>query len=47
MSWHSFLHALSVPGLRELPLAYGAIVLLQGGYLVWVLRGFRRRDSQR
>lgn len=47
MTWHSFLHALGVPGLRELPIAYGAIILLHGGYLAWVLRGFRKRDLPR
>lgn len=47
MTWHAFVHALGVPGLRELPLAYAAILLLQGGYCVWVLRGFRDVEKLR
>ena len=47
MTWHTFLHALWVPGLRELPIAYAVIVLLHGGYFGWVVRGFRKRDRMR
>ena len=47
MTFHAFAHALWVPGLRELPLAYAAIVLFHGGYCAWVLRGFRDVDKGR
>lgn len=45
MTWHSFLHAIHVDGLRDLPIAYAAVALLQGGYCAWVALGWRRRDD--
>lgn len=46
MTWHTFLHAFQVSGLRELPIAYGVILLLHGGYAAWVYRGFRKREPR-
>lgn len=45
MSFHTFLHAIHVDGLRDLPIAYAVVVLLQGGYFAWVVRGWRKRDD--
>ena len=47
MTPQSFFHAFGVSHLRELPIAYAVIVLLQGGYLVWAMLGFRKLDRTR
>ena len=45
MTWQSFLCAIHVSGLRDLPIAYGLVMLAQGGYLLWVVRRWKRRDD--
>ena len=47
MTWHSFLGAFRVSGLHDLPIAYAAVILAQGGYLLWIARGWTRRDDGR
>lgn len=47
MTWHSFLGAIHIPALRDLPLAYAAVLLLQGGYFAWVLRRWGKRNDVR
>ncbi len=47
MTWQSFLGAVHIPALRDLPIAYAAVMLMQGGYLLWVVRGWTRRDDGR
>lgn len=47
MTWHSFLHAIHVDGLRDLPIAYAVVMLVQGSYLLWIVRGWHRRDGVR
>ncbi|GAC1356672.1 MAG: hypothetical protein NVSMB3_03010 [Acidobacteriaceae bacterium] len=47
MTFHAFLQALGISGLRDLPIAYGAVALLQGGYFAWVVRGWHKRDDIR
>jgi hypothetical protein len=42
MTLHEFLGAIHVGALRDLPIAYGVVVLAQGGYFLWVLRGWMR-----
>lgn len=44
MTWHSFLNAIHVAGLRDLPIAYGMVILAQGSYLLWIVRGWRQRE---
>ncbi len=46
MTWHSFLGALHLPALRDLPIAYGVVLLAQGGYLLWIVRGWTRRSER-
>ncbi len=47
MTWQSFLGAIHIPALRDLPIAYAVILLVQGGYLAWIVRGWTRRDADR
>ncbi len=47
MTPHTFLHAIYIPALRDLPIAYGLVVLAQGGYLLWVVRGWVRLGRTR
>ncbi len=47
MTWRIFLNAIHVDGLRDLPIAYAVVLLLQGGYFAWVVRGWYGRDDIR
>ncbi len=47
MTWHSFLGAIHVDGLRDLPIAYALVIVAQGGYLLWIARGWKRREGGR
>ena len=47
MTWHSFFGAIYLPALRDLPIAYATVILAQGGYLLWIVRGWTRRSDGR
>ena len=47
MTLQAFFHAFHVSALRDLPIAYGLVIVAQGGYLLWIVRGWTRREHGR
>lgn len=47
MTPQTFWNAVHIPALRDLPIAYGLVMLAQGGYLLWVVRGWVRLGRAR
>lgn len=46
MTWHSFFN-LSTLEHRHLLAAYATVLTIQGGYFLWVLRGWLRTKNPR
>ena len=46
MTWHLFLGAIRVPALRDLPIAYALVVVVQGGYFLSLVRRWVRPESR-
>lgn len=36
MTWHSFLHAILEPDLKNLPIAYALVLTIQASYAGWI-----------
>jgi hypothetical protein len=36
MTWHSFLHAFFDPSLKDLPIAYALVWIIQASYAGWI-----------
>ncbi|WP_174243055.1 hypothetical protein [Granulicella sp. L60] len=46
MTWHSFFDFSTMPH-RHLLFAYMTVIVIQGGYFVWILRNWLRTKSPR